>query len=309
MPPQLQGKTAIEGRLEQLKNEFGEWTYDIPLGDGIWTRGNLNIPHTRLKRLVQIVNDICSKPISECRVLDLGCLDGLFSIEFASQGAETVGVEIREANVKKAEFCREVLGLNNLKFVQADVRNISQSTHGVFDVIICSGILYHLPARDAIKLVETMHGMVKEILIVDTRITTEAVQSLEHRGVEYWGELMFEHSAKATQDQKAKKLLSSWDNEQSFHFTRPSLVNLLSASGFSSVYECFIPPHINYGRPGIECQTRCTFVAVKNRPQKLIASPAANELNERWPEDSLTFSVEAGSSRGLFRKLFGKNRR
>ena len=87
--------------------QYGDWTYDIPLPFGIWTKGNLKMPHTRLKRIVQIVKDVCHKPFSDIRVLDLGCLDGIFSIEFAKQGSETIGVEIREANIIKALFCKE----------------------------------------------------------------------------------------------------------------------------------------------------------------------------------------------------------
>ena len=299
----MQTKAEIESRLAELKQDFGEWTYDIPLGDGVWTRGNQKLPHTRLKRILQAVADLCPKPISECRVLDLGCLDGMFSIEFASHGAQTIGVEIREANIRKAEFCKEVLGLQNLKFVQDDVRNIGAAALGEFDVIICSGILYHLAAKDAINLIETMYRMVKELVIVDTRITAEALEHVHHGNAAYWGELAREHAATDTQEQKAKKLLSSWDNPQSFYFTRPSLVNLLSRCGFSSVYECFMPPHINYGKPGIESRARCTFVARKNRRQQLVTSPAANELEEYWPEDTLSYAPEPWGLGKLISKI------
>jgi len=296
-------KAEIESRIADLKRELGDWTYDIPLGEGVWTRGNQNIPHTRLKRILQIATDLCSKPLSQCRVLDLGCLDGLFSIEFASHGAQTVGVEIREANIRKAQFCKEVLGLDNLTFVQDDVQNISRDALGEFDVIVCSGILYHLTGRDAIRLIETMYALVTELLIVDTRITADAVEHVHHGNSAYWGEVAHEHAPSDTQEQKAKKLLSSWDNEQSFYFTRPSLVNLLSSTGFSSVYECFMPPHINYGKPGIESRVRCTFVARKNQRQQVVTSPAANELEECWPEDTLSYAPAPKGLRKLNEKI------
>jgi 2-polyprenyl-3-methyl-5-hydroxy-6-metoxy-1,4-benzoquinol methylase len=285
----MQSKAAIESQLEQLKHKFGEWSYDIPLPHGVWTKGNLGIPHTRLKRIVQVVTDLCSKPLSSCRILDLGCLDGLFSIEFASHGAETIGVEIRDANLQKAQFCRDALGLNNLKFVQDDVRNISPDAHGKFDAIICSGILYHLPANDVFKLVETMFEMTTEILVIDTQISMQPLQSFRHKGAEYWGRHAHEHGERETQEQKAKKLWASWDNNQSFYLTRPSLINLLARTGFSSVYECFVPPHINFGKPGIECRDRCTIVAIKKNPKQLVNSPAANQLQEDWPENSLSY--------------------
>ena len=87
-------KSEIIERLNNLKQQYGEWSYDIPLPYNIWTKGNIQMPHTRLKRIVQLVNDTVGKPLSECRVLDLGCLDGQFSIEFAQQGATTLGIEV-----------------------------------------------------------------------------------------------------------------------------------------------------------------------------------------------------------------------
>src|SRR3712207_8999504 len=102
-------RKEIEERLAQIVREYGEWTFDIPLRCGVWTNGNQRVPHTRLKRELQIVQDLSVKPISSSRVLDLGCLDGIYSIECALHGAEVIGIDAREANVKKANFAKEVL--------------------------------------------------------------------------------------------------------------------------------------------------------------------------------------------------------
>lgn len=283
-------KEQMLQEMDALKQAYGEWSYDIPLPFGIWTRGNLHIPHTRLRRIVQVVNDLALKPVAECRVLDLGCLDGMFAIEFALSGAETVGVEIREANVKKAIFCKEALGLQNLEFRQDDVRNISIESYGKFDVILCSGILYHLPAVDAIRLIDTMYAMVNRLVVIDTHIALETKEKILYEGHEYWGSIYREFAEEASSEQKARALWASADNTTSFWFTRPSLINILTRSGFSSVYECFAPAHLNFGQPGLERIDRCTFVAVKDQIRELKTSPAANQLREDWPEQSLTYA-------------------
>jgi len=97
--------------LSEHVQRYGEWFYDIPLPHGLWTRGNEGLPHTRLKRVLQVASDISLKPLSECRVLDLGCLDGLFSIEFGLQGAQVTGIEVREANHKKPSLPEPPLNL------------------------------------------------------------------------------------------------------------------------------------------------------------------------------------------------------
>jgi SAM-dependent methyltransferase len=305
----VQSREELQRELEKLKSEYGEWTNDIPLPFDVWTRGNLQIPHTRLKRIVQVVSDLSRKPLSECRILDLGCLDGLFPIEFAKHGSKTIGVEIREANIKKAVFCKEALGLHNVEFRKDDVRNISLASYGTFDAIVCSGILYHLPAVDVIHLVSRMYDMVNRIVVIDTHVALKPVERLVYGDNEYWGSVFREYPDDATPGEIAKKLLASANNPTSFWFTRPSLVNMLSKAGFSSVYECFIPAHLNFGKPGIEHQDRCTFVALKDDICNIATSPSANGHQEQWPEHTLSYSYDAirqHRRRPLYRKLLSR---
>jgi hypothetical protein len=286
----MYSKEQIQQGLDRLKRAYGDWNFDIPLPFGIWTKGNLGIPQTRLKRTVQIVNDLSVKPISECRILDLGCSDGMFSVEFALHGADTIGVEIRDANIKKAIFCKDVLNLQNLEFRKDDVRKVSVKSYGRFDAIICSGIFYHLTATDAINLVKTMYEMVNRLIVLDVRVAFEPKERVSYDGEEYWGATFREHPENATAEEKANRLFYSIDNTTSFWFTRPSLINILSKAGFSSIYECFVPAHMNFGKPGIHHPDHLTFVAVKNQICELKTSPTANGLRENWPERSLTYS-------------------
>ena len=303
----MYGKEQIQQGLNELRGEYGEWNFDIPLPFGIWTKGNLRIPQTRLKRIVQVVRDLSLKPISECRILDLGCSDGMFSIEFALHGAKTIGVEIRDANIKKAICCKEVLDLKNLEFRQDDVRKVSVESYGRFDAIICSGIFYHLPAIDAINLAKTMYEMVNRLIVLDVRVALEPEKSVRYGGDKYWGTIFREHPNNATAEEKAKRLFYSADNTTSFWFTRPSLINLLTKVGFSSVYECFAPAHMNFGKPGIHHRDHLTFVALKNEICELKTSPAANGLRENFPEGSLTYAPE--KPRSLYKRALLKLKR
>ena len=62
--------------------------------------------------------------ITGVRVLDLACLEGLFAIEFSKMGAETLGIEIRTANIEKARFAKNILGIERCVLVQDDVREL-----------------------------------------------------------------------------------------------------------------------------------------------------------------------------------------
>jgi len=278
--------------LNQIIENHGEFIYDIPLTDGVWTRGNQGLSHTRLKRILQVVSDISKKPLDTIKVLDLGSLDGQFSLEFAYHGADVTGLEIREDNVAKSNFCKENLKLTNVTFIQDDVRNITSESHCKYDVIICSGLLYHLTGYDSIELMPKLYEMTNNIVIIDTHIALEPSDTWTTPwGKQYNGKTIQEHTSDEPDDLKESRILASSGNDDSFWFTRPSLVNLMLDSGFTSVYEAFGPPHLNFGQEGLEHTNRCTFVGVRGSKKYMYTSPNANTIEERFPEGSLSYGT------------------
>lgn len=280
-------KEQLEARVRELGRD-GEWLCDVPLPYGVWTGGNQGVPHTRLKRVVKAIADHAGKPLSECRILDLGCLEGQFSIELALHGADVVGIEVRAANVKKAQFLKEAYGLSNVEFHQGDARDISAEKNGHFDAIICSGLLYHLTATDAIALIERMYAMSWHCVIVDTHISIRGTDRHAENGDIYYGHYFVEHHPGDDEAEREKRRLASADNEKSFWFTRPSLVNILSKAGFTTVYEALTPAHLATWGGGMESRTRCTFVAVKSPDVSLVA--AVDPRQEPWPEGMLAYA-------------------
>src|SRR4051812_49098104 len=96
---------SMNGAIEDIVQEHGPWTaMAIRLADGSYTREPA--PDYRLRRLVQAAQDLVGKPLAQCRVLDLACLEGQYAIEFALHGAEALGIEGRAASVAKCEFAR-----------------------------------------------------------------------------------------------------------------------------------------------------------------------------------------------------------
>ena len=95
-------KQEIQQKKMELIDKYGEWTLTgIHLGHGVWTRSKPDKPSKRTRRFVQIVEDLVGKEITNCRILDLACLEGEYSIEFGMRGASVLGIEGREANIEK----------------------------------------------------------------------------------------------------------------------------------------------------------------------------------------------------------------
>ena len=83
------------------------------------------------------------------RVLELGPLEGGHTLAFARAGAdEIVAVEGRRDNHMRCLLTKDLFGLDNVTFQLGDIRDVTRSTHGAFDVAIALGVLYHLPNPD-----------------------------------------------------------------------------------------------------------------------------------------------------------------
>jgi 2-polyprenyl-3-methyl-5-hydroxy-6-metoxy-1,4-benzoquinol methylase len=251
--------TEIEKALADSKSKWGNWTaHNIELTDTVYTLGKgVRGDEFIVNRVNQIIGDWRSKPWQDLRVLDLGCLEGLYCVELAKHGAETVGVEIREANLEKAKTVKNILKLEKMHLFLDDVRNISQEKYGKFDVVLCIGILYHLDAPDVFRFIEKMSEVCTGMLIIDTHISLEARDSFHYEGSDYSGWFYQEHATGTAQSEKDKNLWASIDNEKSFWLTEPSLYNFLNRCGFSSIYECRSPVNPKQWRD------RVTLVAVK----------------------------------------------
>ena len=76
-----------------------------------------------------------------CRVLDLGCGEGMNVLPLAERlpGSEFVGVDFSPAHIAVAERAREAAGLKNARLVCADLRDY-EPARGAFDYVIAHGV-------------------------------------------------------------------------------------------------------------------------------------------------------------------------
>jgi len=273
----------LDPERKRVEEEFGPWTaHSIQLGADSYTFEPWF--DTRLRRVVQAAADILGKSFGSLRVLDLACLEGQLGIEFALQGAEVTAIEGRKANLAKAQFAKEALGLDRLSLELGDVRDLSLDRHGAFDVVVCAGILYHLDAPDSMDLIQSIADVCRGIAIVDTHISLSETSACEWRGRTYHGSYRQEHSDSATAEEVEGALWHSIDNRRVFLLTRDSLCNLLRHAGFTSVFECLVPYEAYFSDwPSdtgslVELPDRVMLVAVRGEPRPLKSSEWADGL-------------------------------
>jgi SAM-dependent methyltransferase len=281
-------------RKAELEARYGPWTaHNLRLANDVYTISPAPTgDEQKLRRVLQLVSDLAQRPIDELRVLDLACLEGMYALEFAARGAQVVAIEGREANLAKAHFAAEALGIEGVDFQLGDVRDLDPARHGTFDVILCLGILYHLDAPDVFNFVTAMRRVCTDLLVVDTHASPVPRESRTHDGVTYFGESLFEHDDAASEDERLEAVWSSLDNPKAFAPTRASLLNLLAVNGFSSVHECLLPPEPDKPRD------RITYVAragERLEPRLTPAPPAWAPLPEETGRSTTTLTESLGA--------------
>jgi len=261
--------------------KYGNWTaHNICLHDDVYTIAPAIVgDEVKLRRIVQCVFDLTGGSVEGLRILDLACLEGMYATEFARHRATCLGIEGREANIEKARFTKQVLQLDNLDFVQDDVRNLSADKYGHFDVVLCLGLLYHLDVADVFPFIEKLSEVCQRICIIDTRVALAPAAQYAYRDKIYSGSKGEEHDASDSSETKKSRLWASLDNNDNFWLTRATLFNALSHAGFTTAYECSVPAE------PLKPADRITVVAIKGQKSRLLNTPLmAAKPSEDVPE-------------------------
>ena len=292
----------IQTEKADIVARYGPWTaHNIQLVGDVYTMKNgVTGDEFRLRRVMQIVNDLASGPLHNLRVLDLACLEGMYAVELARRGARVVAIEGREANLAKAAFVKRVLNLETMQLIHDDVRNLSREQHGEFDIVLCLGILYHLEAPDVFTFLERIREVCSGFVIIATHTSLDPIEAETYKGRSYWGRWMPEHPPDSTREERDRKLWSSLDNVKAFVLTKPSLYNLLAHVGFTTAFQCRIPPETIYEYPepkeGLDWST---FVAMAGRRAVLSSAPLMNST----PWENLPDGPAVPSAADLSRSL------
>lgn len=231
-----------KARIEEL---YGLWTahrlklqgdlYTMDIGDD-WA-------YRRGKWFGMIGEVMLRKPLQSMRVLDIGCLEGGVSIGLGEGGGSVVGIDVREANLAKAAFTRDVLGLNNVEFAEVDMLQLPSSGLGSFDMIICAGTLYHIDAPQLLPFLRDLRNSCSGIVIFDSHVAVERrEQFVSEEGQMYYGRTFVEtHHYSNDIEEKKKDRWGSLHNNLSFWLTERSLINMLCDAGFEFVTKPVVP--------------------------------------------------------------------
>jgi hypothetical protein len=171
---------------------------------------------------------------SHLRLVDLGCLEGGYTVEFARMGFQALGIEVRDENFDCCTYVKQRTRLPNLDFAKDTAWNVAD--YGEFDVSFCCGLLYHLDKPRS--FLEILARQTKKLIVLQTHFSVLANDPTrfhlspvtENEGLKgRWFQ-------EPTVDRERARW-ASWENSTSFWIQREHLIGLLKDLGFETIFE------------------------------------------------------------------------
>jgi tRNA (mo5U34)-methyltransferase len=155
---------------KQKIEEYDRWFHSLDLGNGLFTSGaaTQKALEKRLRSL-QIPGEL-----TDMTFLDIGSWDGYYAFEAEARGASRVMATdyfcwVGAGSGRKDGFllAREILG-SKVEDKNIEVQDLSPATVGMWDIVLFSGIFYHM--RDPIQAMHAAASVASKCMIVETHI-------------------------------------------------------------------------------------------------------------------------------------------
>jgi 2-polyprenyl-3-methyl-5-hydroxy-6-metoxy-1,4-benzoquinol methylase len=264
--------------IVEVRDLLSPWNHNIKLPFGIYTAYCPDY-YPAHEEILSIINHELRGAFRGKRILDVGCLEGYFSVECALQGASVVGVDGKTINIRKCEFVRSVLGIPNLTFVKDDAMRLTGQKYGSFDVVLALGLLYHL--NDPFKFLANMANLCDGFILIDTHIAyadqpksigngwrpdLSPLRRLNVGKKTYTGRLYREFAPETNQLSKDLSPTTSLKNDLSVWLTEDSLTGLLRDVGFGQISKLVFPKDQQTWWSDVRADARVLMLAVKRKP-------------------------------------------
>jgi SAM-dependent methyltransferase len=204
------------------------WSFDSEL-----TRNYTRVRQDFISELLDAIRG----QVSLESAIDVGCGVGYFSEFLSDRGFQVVAVDGREENAKEGQ--RRYPGI---RFLTRNAEDPALSDIGVFDLVLCVGLLYHL--ENPLLAIRNLHALTGKILIVESMCTPGTDPAL----------LLLDEGQEDNQGL----------NRVAFYPTESCLIKMLSRACFPFVYRFRrLPPDRQFGNTLLRKRSRTFLVASK----------------------------------------------
>lgn len=223
----------------------GEWSSELPGMYGLVTQ-----PGTaKLFEDIRIVwaEETLGK-FADCRILELGPLEGGHSYMLQNAGArEVVSIEANTRSFLKCLCIKEIFKLNRVQFLLGDFASFLRESNSSFDMVIASGVLYHMDKP--IELLKLISNASDRIFIWTHYYDHSVISNnsnLAHkfsplRPIEYLG-VNYDYSVQSYKDALGWAGFCGGSQSTSKWLTRDSLMCALKEFGYTKIEVNFDQP-------------------------------------------------------------------
>ena len=146
--------------LQQRIASVPHWYHQIEVRPGLVTPGINNT--AQVLPLLALPADC-----SGLRVLDIGARDGYFSFEAERRGADVIAVDYLSDTTTGFRVAAGMLG-SRVEFRQENIYDLHPKLIGTFDIVLCLGLLYHLP--DPMQALGILRRLCRDLLCLETYV-------------------------------------------------------------------------------------------------------------------------------------------
>ena len=163
---------AYQQRIDQITNREppSGWFHSLELGNGLFAPGQIKLDVLRRQlEWLHLPQDLTGQSF-----LDLGSWDGFYAFEAEQRGAARVLATDSFSwngsgwsNKQGFLLARDILR-SRVEDMDIDIMDVCPERVGLFDVVLFSGMLYHM--RDPIKALQNAASVCKNHLIIETAV-------------------------------------------------------------------------------------------------------------------------------------------
>jgi cephalosporin hydroxylase len=243
----------LQRRDETLEDELRSgagWMYPWELGTPdplpLLNPELPSVHSTRLELIEEPVRAALDAAGPEPTAIDLACSEGWFAHRLLDWGAaRVVGIDLREANVRRARIVRNALGVPpaRLELRQGDIFALDTAELGTFYVVLLLGLVYHV--EDPVGALRRARAMTRGVCAIESQLTRQSAP------VDYgWGRSdQLEEAAESlvlrVEGDAHVNPVASAPGIASLVPNRAALEAMASAAGFGHLEWCEPLPHHN----------------------------------------------------------------
>ena len=167
----------------------------------------------------------CLNGLPKMNIIDLGCGHGGYSVFISGLGHNVTGYDARTERMQ--------LENKSVKWVQGLVESVELKE---YNLIVASGILYHLTKQQQIDLFEKIKKSNAEYLIINTHFAIlDYFSNPINKGNKYLFKADNEGCFYDERENFKERLLASYSNRLSYWFSFHRLIDLISNAGFTDI--------------------------------------------------------------------------